>query len=64
MRRSGIPPRYTYGRYSGGTRQLFDLKRDPNQLESVHNDPEYAEVRRRLHVVLLSMLDCEGATCR
>ncbi|HSJ18645.1 MAG TPA: sulfatase, partial [Solirubrobacterales bacterium] len=36
---------YTYAHYEGGTHELYDLERDPEQLESVHNDPRYAEVR-------------------
>ncbi len=31
-----------------GEWELFDLKKDPKELNSVYDDPEYADVRRRL----------------
>lgn len=27
---------------------LFDLRKDPHEMVSVHDDPEYAEVRKRM----------------
>lgn len=29
--------------------ELYDLKKDPNEMQNVYNDPEYAEVRNRMH---------------
>lgn len=41
--------RYTMAHfYEKGDWELFDLEKDPEQLRSVYEDPEYAEVRERL----------------
>ena len=56
--------RYSYAHYEGGTRELYDLERDPEQLESVHDDPRYATVRQRLAEVLRRLRDCSGESCR
>jgi len=40
--------RYAYLRYINGQVELFDLARDPLELESVAGDPAYANVRREL----------------
>jgi arylsulfatase A-like enzyme len=32
--------------------ELYDLARDPSELRSCHDDPQYAEVRERLHAEL------------
>ena len=29
--------------------ELFDLEKDPNELNNVYNDPAYADVREALH---------------
>jgi len=34
--------------YRLGEWELYDLERDPDELRSVYQDPEYAEIRRRL----------------
>jgi N-sulfoglucosamine sulfohydrolase len=36
--------------------ELYDLKKDPNQLENVANDPEYADVRKELESRLMAEL--------
>jgi len=56
--------RYVYAEYDGRDRELYDLKRDPEQLESVHDDPRYADVRSRLAKRLRRLRDCAGADCR
>ena len=57
-------PRYKYVRYSDGDAELYDLDRDPNELQSVLNDPAYAAVRDELHRVWVDYKDCLGASCR
>lgn len=41
-------PRYLYAEYMNGDRELYDLERDPYELENVVSDPAYAEVASRL----------------
>ncbi len=63
----GVPPyksirtkRYRLDVTAGGAFEgLFDLKLDPWELQSVHDDPRYAEI----HDILRSALD-RLATCR
>ncbi|MGH2992558.1 MAG: sulfatase family protein [Solirubrobacterales bacterium] len=56
--------RYVYAVYDDGERELYDLKRDPEQLESVHGDPRYAEVRARLAAEVARLRNCAGDDCR
>jgi arylsulfatase A-like enzyme len=57
-------PHWLYAEYANGDRELYDLARDPDELESLHDDPGYAGARealaRRLHV----LVSCKGASCR
>ncbi|VAW24828.1 Arylsulfatase [hydrothermal vent metagenome] len=32
--------------------ELYDLEKDPNEMRSVYNDPEYADVRKEMHAKL------------
>ena len=56
--------RYLYVEYNTGDRELYDLKRDPNELSSRHNDPRYAAVRARLARHLAVLQSCKGTSCR
>ncbi|HEY8584438.1 MAG TPA: sulfatase/phosphatase domain-containing protein [Capillimicrobium sp.] len=56
--------RYVYLEYDGGERELYDLRRDPHQLASVHDDPRYAATRAALDGVLARLSRCAGARCR
>lgn len=50
--------RYTLAHfYNKDEWELFDLKKDPEQLESVYGDPEYAEVQKRLKVKLKELVE-------
>jgi hypothetical protein len=53
-----------YAEYANGDRELYDLVRDPYELQSRHADPRYAAIRgalaRRLHV----LAGCAGPACR
>jgi len=55
--------RYLFVRWRGGGRELYDLALDPFELDSVHRDPRYAEVRRVLEDGLDLLRRCEGAEC-
>jgi N-acetylglucosamine-6-sulfatase len=56
--------RFMYAEYANGDRELYDLVRDPDELQSRHADARYAAIRdalaRRLHV----LVGCAGASCR
>ena len=56
--------RYLYVEYESGARELYDLQRDPYELESRHGDPAYASVRRDLAERLAHLRSCRGAACR
>lgn len=56
--------RYKYIEYATGERELYDLSADPHERESRHDDPRYADVRRRLAAELGELADCRGASCR
>ncbi len=56
--------RYAYLEYMTGERELYDLERDPFQLNSVHLDPAYAQTLAALTVVLEGLRLCSGEACR
>jgi arylsulfatase A-like enzyme len=56
--------RYLHVRWRGGGRELYDLERDPFELDSVQWDPRYADVRRALSDALTDLRRCRGAECR
>jgi N-acetylglucosamine-6-sulfatase len=59
LKLGGPPPyvavhthRYLYVEYRNGWRELYDLKRDPWELDNVAERPAYAPVRHALHLAL------------
>jgi N-acetylglucosamine-6-sulfatase len=56
--------RFLYAEYDTGERELYDLEQDPHQLESVHNDPDYAAIQARLAERLAALQICAGPSCR
>jgi N-acetylglucosamine-6-sulfatase len=56
-------PRYVYAEHATGARELYDLWLDPDQLESLHADPDYATLQDELAWRLASLRDCAGAAC-
>ncbi len=40
--------------------ELYDLKKDPQQLDNVAADPQYAEIRKRLSEQLMGLLEATG----
>jgi arylsulfatase A-like enzyme len=54
---------WLYAEYQSGERELYDLDADPAQLESLHVDSTYAEVRAQLAEVLDQLRGCEGQGC-
>jgi arylsulfatase A-like enzyme len=55
--------RYAYEEVTTGEFELYDLVHDPFQLQSVHDDPRYANVRAELHRRLELLKVCKGAAC-
>jgi len=47
-----------------GEEELYDLKADPYQLKSVHDDPAYTEVKATLQSRLYELRTCSGDSCR
>jgi N-acetylglucosamine-6-sulfatase len=56
--------RYLYVEYADGARELYDLARDPAELDSRHDDPRYARTRRALAAQLDAIRTCKGSSCR
>ncbi len=57
-------PSYLYAEHANGEHELYDLRRDPDQLESLHAEPSYAPVRAELAGRLAELRDCSGVVCR
>jgi N-acetylglucosamine-6-sulfatase len=55
---------YLYAEYQNGDRELYDLQKDPYELQSQHANPAYAEVENALAGRLRNLVTCAGATCR
>ena len=56
--------RYKLLRDVSGTVELYDLELDPNELESVADDPDYREIRKQLTRLWRRYKDCAGPECR
>ena len=57
-------PRYLYAEYGNGDRELYDLARDPHELDSRHADPAYTAARAELARRLARLRRCAAAECR
>ncbi|HET9120793.1 MAG TPA: sulfatase [Solirubrobacterales bacterium] len=55
--------RYLLVKYSDGSRELYDLKRDPLELKSKYKDSRYFPVRKYLLKKLKGLVLCQGADC-
>jgi N-acetylglucosamine-6-sulfatase len=56
-------PRYVWVEYTTGERELYDLQRDPDELDSRHADPAYAAIRSDLERRLAKLRRCAGSAC-
>jgi N-acetylglucosamine-6-sulfatase len=56
--------RYVYAEHDNGDIELYDLRRDPYQLQSLHRDPRYDTIEARLAERLAALQVCAGAGCR
>jgi N-acetylglucosamine-6-sulfatase len=55
--------RWMYVRYADGEHELYDLRRDPGETHSLHNDPKYAGIRRSLDRLTTELAQCHGNAC-
>jgi N-acetylglucosamine-6-sulfatase len=56
--------RYEYTVYANGQTELYDMKRDPAQLNSLATDPRYRLVRKWLFGHLTALTTCAAESCR
>jgi N-acetylglucosamine-6-sulfatase len=55
---------FKYVEHQNGDRELYDLARDPYELESQHLNPSYDTVKASLAARLHRLVSCAGASCR
>jgi N-acetylglucosamine-6-sulfatase len=56
---------YKYFRFDdGGEAELYDMDRDPWELENVIDSPEYVQVKQYMEAFLPQVGDCAGVDCR
>jgi N-acetylglucosamine-6-sulfatase len=56
--------RWLYIRWRGGERELYNLRRDPDQMESLHAGRSHRRVRRVLAKRLRRLAHCRADACR
>jgi N-acetylglucosamine-6-sulfatase len=56
--------RYEYTIYANGQAELYDMRLDPAQLNSVARDRRYRYVRKWLYTQLIPLSSCAADTCR
>ena len=42
--------------------EMYDLKKDPSEMNNIYNDPEYAKIKKMMHMRLTEMRDKYGDT--
>lgn len=57
-------PRYVFVQHTSGEQELYDLARDPDQLQSLHSDPASAALKTDLGSRLARLRACAGDACR
>jgi arylsulfatase A-like enzyme len=57
-------PGFFYAEHPNGEVELYDLDRDPDQLENVATDAEYGSALTELEGRLRILKSCRGAACR
>ena len=56
--------RYLYVLYANGQTELYDMRRDPAQLNSLASNRRFKPVRKYLYANLVPLSSCAGASCR
>ena len=54
---------FLYVDYETGDEELYNLARDPDELDSVAGEPRYAAKQRALEAALRQLRDCRGQGC-
>ena len=57
-------PGFFYAEHPNGELELYDLERDPDQLENLAADAAYEQERARFAEELATLKGCQGADCR
>jgi N-acetylglucosamine-6-sulfatase len=55
---------FMYAEHLNGDRELYDLQKDPYELQSEHANPAYGAIKAALAGRLHNLVSCAGATCR
>jgi len=55
---------FLYAEHQNGDRELYDLQKDPYELQSEHANPAYDQIKAALASRLHNLVTCAGATCR
>jgi arylsulfatase A-like enzyme len=55
--------RFVYAEHDNGERELYDLRRDPHQLENAIGQRRYAAIEARLAERLAQLHACAGSSC-
>ena len=55
---------FKYVEHQNGDRELYDLQKDPFELQSQHANPAYDGIKASLAARLHNLVRCAGSTCR
>jgi N-acetylglucosamine-6-sulfatase len=55
---------YKYIEWPDGEKELYDINKDPDELNNIVRVPNYFPIRAFLHAQLIRLEACVGATCR
>jgi N-acetylglucosamine-6-sulfatase len=55
---------YKYIAWPSGEKELYNIERDPYELNSLHEVPNFFPIRNFLHRQMKRLLDCDGRICR
>ncbi|HEX4306304.1 MAG TPA: sulfatase [Solirubrobacterales bacterium] len=55
---------YKYIEWPDGEKELYDINTDPNELNNIVRDGDYAPIRNFLHNELVRLEECSGRTCQ
>ena len=57
-------PEWAYIEWDDGEKELYDMYTDPYQLQSLHADPNHADLIAQLSARLETFKSCSGDSCR
>jgi len=55
---------YKYIEWPNGEKELYDINKDPNELNNIVRDSNFFPIRAYLHAELVRLATCVGFTCR